>query len=415
MAETEPFAVSNDLLEHPDQLQDRARRDGYLFFRGLIDADSILGLRRDFLEICHRHGWARGGERLMEGLRAGGPYVEGDDGYWPVLDEFQRLESFHAFAHHPAVLEMCDRLFGERTLAHPRNIGRIMFPENASYTTPAHQDFIHIRGTPETYTAWIPLGACPRDLGGLSVLAGSHQGGLYPVEPALGAGKVGIDTAPLEAEGLRWAAADFEIGDALFFHSHAVHKALPNRSSRPDPPLRGLPLPGMLAAGHRGIAAAPLQPHGLGRDLRRLEVEQASVLLERLRPDRPAPRNIDRGAGVGDAPMYRAARTRARPPQTVRWPRRVPLSRLKGGPTPSRTPEHRPRRGRRRRDDTMTGGDTMRRIFAALLAALPAMPPAPGNQPRPPSPAAASGAWSPPSRSCRACTPWSPGTSAARR
>ena len=35
------------------------------------------------------------------------------------------------------------------------------------------------------------------------------------------------------------------------------------------------------------------------------------------------------------APMYRAARTRARPPQTVRLPRRVPLSRLKGA-TPTR-------------------------------------------------------------------------------
>ena len=230
MAGIEPFAVSNELLEHPGRLQERARQDGYLFFGGLIDADSVLGLRRDFLEICHRHGWARGGGALMDGIAGGGPFVEGDDGYWPVLDEFQRLESFHAFAHHPAILGMCDTLFGEGTLVHPRNIGRIMFPENASYTTPAHQDFIHIRGTPETYTAWIPLGACPRELGGLAVLAGSHKGGLYPVEPALGAGKVGIDTAPLEAQGLRWAAADFAIGDALFFHSHAVHKALPNRS-----------------------------------------------------------------------------------------------------------------------------------------------------------------------------------------
>ena len=36
-----------------------------------------------------------------------------------------------------------------------------------------------------------------------------------------------------------------------------------------------------------------------------------------------------------NAPMYRAARTRARPPQTVRLPRSVPLSRLKGA-TPTR-------------------------------------------------------------------------------
>ena len=35
--------------------------------------------------------------------------MEGDDGYWPVLDEFQSLESFHAFAHHPAILDMLDK------------------------------------------------------------------------------------------------------------------------------------------------------------------------------------------------------------------------------------------------------------------------------------------------------------------
>ena len=230
MARIEPFNVSNELLDEPGKLQEQARQDGYLFFRGLIDADAIYNLRQDFLGICHRHGWAQGGEALMDGIRTGGPYMEGDDGYWPVLDEFQSLESFHAFAHHPVILDTLDKLFGEKTLVHPRNIGRIMFPENTKYTTPAHQDFIHIRGTEETYTGWIPLGACPKDMGGLLVLAGSHRGGIYPVKPALGAGGLGIDTAPMEADGLYWVAGDFEIGDALFFHSHAVHKALPNQS-----------------------------------------------------------------------------------------------------------------------------------------------------------------------------------------
>ena len=230
MGKTLSFTVSNDLLDNPERLQERAKKDGYLFFRGLIDEKSIVNLRRDFLEICHQHGWAKGGEVLMEGIRTGGPFMEGDAGYWPVLDEFQSLESFHVFAHHPAVLDMCDKLFEETTLVHPRNIGRIMFPENTKYTTPAHQDYIHIRGTENTYTAWIPLGACPQHLGGLTVLTGSHRFGIFPVQPALGAGGLGIDTDPLESDGLHWVAGDYEIGDALFFHSHAVHKALPNQS-----------------------------------------------------------------------------------------------------------------------------------------------------------------------------------------
>lgn len=230
MTRIEPFTVSNEFLDQPEKLRDQAHKDGYLFFKQLIDTDSIQKLRQDFLEICHRHGWAQGGETLMDGIRIGGPFMEGDDGYWPVLDEFQSLESFHAFAHHPSIINMCDKLFGEKTLVHPRNIGRIMFPENTKFTTPAHQDFIHIRGTEETYTAWIPLGDCPKYLGGLSVLTGSHRAGIYPVKPAFGAGGLGIDTDPLEADDIYWVSGDYEIGDALFFHSHAVHKALPNQT-----------------------------------------------------------------------------------------------------------------------------------------------------------------------------------------
>ena len=30
--------------------------------------------------------------------------------------------------------------------------------------------------------------------------------------------------------GLTWVGGDYEIGDAIFFHSHTVHKALPNQS-----------------------------------------------------------------------------------------------------------------------------------------------------------------------------------------
>ena len=230
MANIQPFTVSNELLDQPEKLREQAQQDGYLFFRELIDADSIYNLRRDFLEICHRHDWAQGGDALMDGIRTGGPYMEGDDGYWPVLDEFQSMESFHAFAHHPSIIDMLDNLFGEKTLVHPRNIGRIMFPENTKYTTPAHQDYIHIRGTEETYTAWIPLGPCPMELGGLTILSGSHRQGIYPVKPAFGAGGLGIDTEPLEADGLYWVSDNFEVGDALFFHSHAIHKALPNQS-----------------------------------------------------------------------------------------------------------------------------------------------------------------------------------------
>jgi len=62
----------------------------------------------------------------------------------------------------------------------------------------------------------------------LLVLAGSHRDGILPVHRADGAGGLGIDTRPLPQE---WHGSDFAAGDVLFFHSHTVHKALPNQTT----------------------------------------------------------------------------------------------------------------------------------------------------------------------------------------
>ena len=121
-----PFVELTDVIDHPYQLQSRAKRDGYLFFRALIDSQAVLDLRRDFAEICNQHGWIKPDTDPMDAIWRGkphGPYREGDEDFWFVLDAFQSLESFHTFAHYPTIIDVCDKLFGEPTLVHPRNIG----------------------------------------------------------------------------------------------------------------------------------------------------------------------------------------------------------------------------------------------------------------------------------------------------
>lgn len=232
--EISPFLESNDALGKKEELRHRMDKNGYLFFRALIDTNEILHVRREILEICRRHGWLDKSRELMDGFACGPPRVEGQEAYGPVFDEVQRLESFHALAHTPALLAVIEGLVGEPVLVHPRNIFRIIFPQNTKETTPPHQDYIHIRGTPETYTAWIPLGDCPRGLGGLVILAGSHKGGIYTYRPAHGAGHSGVDTTSLlrESEGatqpLRWVSSEYRLGDCLLFHSHTVHQGLYN-------------------------------------------------------------------------------------------------------------------------------------------------------------------------------------------
>ena len=71
------------------------------------------------------------------------------------------LESFHTLAHDQAVWGLMEVLLGPDVLLQPSNIARMIFPSATEHTTPAHQDYVHIQGTPDVWTAWMPLGACP--------------------------------------------------------------------------------------------------------------------------------------------------------------------------------------------------------------------------------------------------------------
>jgi hypothetical protein len=223
-----PFFNSSPIADSPTDLRARADQDGCVFFRGLLPPEPVLDLRRQILELCARHGFLAPETPLDAAVAA--PEVrcrEGDPEYMAAYDDIQRLEAFHALAHQPPLLAALRNLFGEEVLVHPRNIARVMFPQNNDYTTPAHQDYVHIQGTEETWTAWIPLGDCPRELGGLEVLPGSHRFGALPVRSANGAGGLGVETDGL---GLEWAGGDFHCGDVLLFQSLCVHRGFNNQT-----------------------------------------------------------------------------------------------------------------------------------------------------------------------------------------
>jgi ectoine hydroxylase-related dioxygenase (phytanoyl-CoA dioxygenase family) len=218
----------NDLLTNAGRLRDAADEDGLLFFRGFLDAEQILSVRNDILGLCDEAGWLAPESQPVDGRAAPGiTHVEPQPEFMRVYNRVMRLESFHDLAHAPELLSVLDALFGEPTLVHARNIARIIFPQNVVYTTPAHQDFVHVQGTENTWTAWIPLGDCPRELGALALMRGSHRNGVFPARSAYGAGGLGIDTEQLPYP---WQTADFRCGDVVLFHSLLVHKGLPNLS-----------------------------------------------------------------------------------------------------------------------------------------------------------------------------------------
>lgn len=226
MTRTAMYLDSTPLLDDPRALRERAAEDGYLYFKRLIDPKAILNIRRQVLEVAKKHGWLDESAPLMDGIaKKGACYIESVSPEWVgYYNDILRVRDLHALALNPAILGMFEKLFGETVVPHSRNICRLIFPQNTKFTTPAHQDYVHIKGTKDTWTMWIPGGDCPSTLGGLAIAPGTHRLGELPTHTAYGAGGAGVEV-PAES---KWVLGDLECGDVLTFHSLTVHQGRDN-------------------------------------------------------------------------------------------------------------------------------------------------------------------------------------------
>ena len=221
------FRVSNDALDDARELRRRIGEEGYLFFRKLQDPDQLWDLRRDMLDVIKDGGWLQTGTDPMDGIAdISKRCTEGDPEYPAVYHEVYKLESFHRAGHWPVVLDTMEKIIGGPVMPQPQKVARLWFPQSTDHTTPSHQDYVHFQGTYETYTCWTPVGDCPRELGGLAILPGTHKARtVYDHHFSLGAGSLTVDEDRREGD---WLTTDYEIGDCLMFHSLTLHRALPN-------------------------------------------------------------------------------------------------------------------------------------------------------------------------------------------
>ena len=225
-----PMRASNDLLGDRDALRERLDEDSYLYFKGVLDCDKIMTLRRRMLNTLADQGWVRKKPYLMRGVAIAPPAQEGEEDYFRVYDEVQRLEEFHTLAHDETLLDIMRQVLGDSAFPHPLKIARLGFPAHYEISTPPHQDYPNNQGTPNLTAAWVPVGECPQELGGLAVLRGSHRYGLLPLAPDRGPGNRKAVLPEQMLEELRWVTTDYSAGDVIVFHSHTVHAALHNAS-----------------------------------------------------------------------------------------------------------------------------------------------------------------------------------------
>ena len=223
-----PLRDSTDALERPEELAARMREDGYLYVRGLLPKAHVLDVRRQMLEILAANRMVRADRPLDEAVPDFDHFaVEPQPAFMKVLYAEYALEDLTALQHLPEMRRVADAICGEATIPLPQFVCRNIFPARGAYTTPAHQDFVHFQGTTRNHAAWVPIGDCPAEMGGLAVAAGSHRLGLLDVRPALGAGALEV---AWDGE-LDWHHSPVEAGDVLFHNCLTVHRGVPNRSA----------------------------------------------------------------------------------------------------------------------------------------------------------------------------------------
>lgn len=222
--------VSNDIRDDAEALRKRLDDDGYLFFRRLLDPTRLMNMRREMLSIMQSGGWVVAGTDPMDGIaNPEARSTEGDPEYTDVYHQVYRIQSFHEIAHCREVMELLERVRGCRMVPQPQKVARLWFPKFTEHTTPTHQDFVHFQGTFDNLTCWSPVGNCPRELGGLAILRGSHKvARVLDHHFSLGAGSLHVDPTTHSELGDEWQTTDYEVGDTLIFPALTIHKALPN-------------------------------------------------------------------------------------------------------------------------------------------------------------------------------------------
>jgi len=165
---TRPIEDSAPLIENPAQLRERASRDGFVFFRGLLPESVVLPLRHCVLDFASRIGWLDPGAGVSEARAAHGKrigyyqdpdwvnlqvHVQNRPEMWALGDSVAIHRALHALESRSSYLYLSTA-----------NTCRVFSPHPDMATQP-HQDANYVRMIAEFWTAWIPPGGLPASAG----------------------------------------------------------------------------------------------------------------------------------------------------------------------------------------------------------------------------------------------------------
>jgi hypothetical protein len=222
--QTRELSVSNHLLGDRAALDAAWERDGYWFFRDVLDRAAVGRLRGVFMALLAQVGVV---DRDDAQARYKGASLEG----FPFrMDPLSERKAWKPFVHEPAIHAFFERLLDDEPFWIPTVEYRATPPiadrtrQRLDYV---HQDGFYNKGIPFRI-CWIPLAEIDAEVGGLILGEGLHRGPilhdtskppLYPIP----------DDAIAED---RWRRASYRPGDLLMMDLNTPHSGLANHSDR---------------------------------------------------------------------------------------------------------------------------------------------------------------------------------------
>jgi hypothetical protein len=216
--------TSNHLLGNRAALDAAWERNGYWFFRDVLDHGAVARLRAVYMQLLGEYGVA---DPADPEARYTGASLEG----FPFrMDPLSGRKAWQPFVREAAIHAFFRRLLEDEPFWIPTVEYRATPPaadRTRSRLDFVHQDGFYNKGIPFRI-CWIPLAEIDEDVGGLALAEGLHRGPhlhdvssppLYP-----------IPDGAIPAE--RWRRATYRPGDLLMMDLNTPHSGLANFSDR---------------------------------------------------------------------------------------------------------------------------------------------------------------------------------------
>ncbi|RYG23772.1 phytanoyl-CoA dioxygenase [bacterium] len=240
---------STDLIGNAEGLQERMAEDGYLYLPGFLDREEIASARLAVCQVLAEEGVLNPAFPTDKAIAREGTKMA----FRPdIANAGPARDPIRSVVYGDGVMSFYREMLGGEPMHYEYSWLRTVAPGKGTYP---HCDVVYMgRGTKNVFTAWIPFGDIPLEVGGLIVVEGSHRDeelkstyGQLDVDAVCtnqenarqpnAAGFPGFGAISYDMRATRerlnrrlLTAREFRMGDLLTFSLFTVHGSLDNHS-----------------------------------------------------------------------------------------------------------------------------------------------------------------------------------------